>query len=259
MSSFIKLKDDAFLNNQRKAGKVVAMTLQLLTNLVSARTTSSLLELNALAEEYILANQCTPTFKNYKSFPAGVCISVNRQLVHGIPTDYLLQDGDVVSFDLGATYKNAIADAARTCIYGTPKNAVHTRLIKATEEALNEGIKNAVVGNRLGQIGNAIYNVGKKNGFSVVTDFGGHGICYDKDGKGIPHAPPFVSNRSDPADGIMMQPGLTLAIEPLFVIGSSAKTHVSNDGWTVSTNDISCHFEDTVFLHKDHTEVITKI
>src|SRR5688572_2444687 len=124
-NSLVRLKSDHWLNRQRVAGKVVADTLTLLEQLVKNKTTQSLLELNKIAEEYITNNNCTCTFKGFKGFPAGVCISINKQLVHGIPTDYKLQDGDVVSFDLGATFEGAIADSALTCIYGTPKSDLH--------------------------------------------------------------------------------------------------------------------------------------
>src|ERR1700733_12789337 len=146
VSDFVILQDQKWLDRQRIAGRVVANTLTLLENAVKENTTKSLIELNAMAEEYIENNGCSATFKNYKGFPAGVCISINRQLVHGIPTDYKLQDGDKISFDLGATYEGAIADSAITLIYGEPKSKKHAALAADTQQALYTGIKAISIG-----------------------------------------------------------------------------------------------------------------
>lgn len=251
-NGFFKLKNQDWLNKQRVAGKVVAKTLNLLLDQVNNKTNLTLIELNELAEKFIYNNNCTPTFKNYKGFPAGVCISVNKQLVHGIPTDYKLQDGDVVSFDLGATYEGAIADSAVTCIFGEPKSKEHVKLIQTTEEALVNAINLIKIGNQLGCIGDVIFKHAKRNNFSVVTQYGGHGLDWNE-----PHASPFVCNKSELNEGIHIQPGLTLAIEPLFVIGNSSKTNISKDGWTVYADNICCHFEHTIFIHENYVEIIT--
>ncbi len=250
-NSVIHLKDNDWLLKQRVAGKIVAGTLKLLESKVLEGTTKSMLELNALAEEFIYSNKCTPTFKNYKGFPAGVCISINEQLVHGIPTDYILKDGDVVSFDLGATYEGAIADSAVTCIYGEPKSLEHVKLIKATEEALMRGIAAIEVGNRLGCIGNAIAKCAKSYELGLVSNYGGHGLDWN-----IPHAAPFVANKAEINEGIRITEGLAIAIEPMLTIGAP-NTKVLDDGWTVVTNGIGAHFEHSVFVHKDSVEIIT--
>lgn len=250
-NSLIKLKNQDWLKKQRVAGKVVAGTLLLLEDAVKSRTTLTMKQLNSLAEQYIEKHNCQATFKNYKGFPAGVCISINKHLVHGIPTDYQLEDGDVVSFDLGATYEGAIADSALTCIYGTPKSEEHVRLVNATETALNKGIEAIKVGNRLGCIGNAISKYVRSENFGLVNNYGGHGLDWD-----IPHAAPFVANKAELEDGIRIQPGLAIAIEPMLVIGSPA-TKTLSDGWTVVTENIGCHYEHSVFIHEDHVEVIT--
>ena len=255
-NGYFNLKNQDWLDKQRVAGKVVAGTLLLLENIVKLGTTLTMSDLNKLGEEYIQDHNCSVTFKNYKGFPAGVCISVNKQLVHGIPSDYVLQDGDVVSFDLGATYQGAIADSAITCIYGTPKSEQHVRLLKATEEALMVGIAAIKVGNHLGCIGDAIYNFLKKD-YGVITQYGGHGIDTAKDGTGIPHAAPFVANKSDINEGPRIQPGLVIAIEPMAVIGNT-KTYVDKDGWTVWGSGISAHVEHSIYVHKDHVEIVTK-
>lgn len=250
-NNFVRLKSKDWLEKQRVAGKVCAETLLLLEQEVKSGTTKSLLELDKLAETYIRDNGCTPTFLLYKGFPNSVCISVNKQLVHGICTDYKLQDGDLVSFDLGATYKGAIADTAITCIFGQPKSEKHVQLLKATEEVLMQGIRAIEVGKRLGCIGQAIAKHTKRLGFGLITQYGGHGISWD-----TPHDAPFVANEATENDGIRIQPGLTIAIEPMLVLGSS-KTHVANDGWTVLTDSLGSHQEHTIFVHTDHVEIIT--
>lgn len=250
-SGFFKLKDSLWLDRQRVAGKVASQTLQLLSGLVKDKTKLSMLELNALAENYIIENKCTPTFKNYHGFPAGVCISVNEQLVHGIPTDYVLQEGDVVSFDLGATFEGAIADTALTVIYGEPKKPEHAKIIAACEDSLMKGIAAVAVGKRIGSIGYAIHKTAKGHGFNVINNYGGHGLDYD-----TPHAGPFVANRASPEEGIRIQPGLAIAIEPMLVFGST-DSHVDKDGWTVIGKGISSHHEHSIFVDNDSVEILT--
>ena len=249
---FVSLKDQNWLDKQRVAGRITAGALLLLESEVKRGTNKTLLELDKLAETYIRDNGCTPTFLLYKGFPNSVCISTNRQLVHGIPTDYQLHDGDVVSFDLGATYEGAIGDSAITLIYGQPKSEQHVRLISATEEALMKGIEAIQIGKQLGCIGEAIYKCARKYGLSVVDQYGGHGISWD-----TPHAPPFVSNKSNINDGIRVQPGMVLAIEPLFVLGSSNRTVTAPDGWTIVCDEVCSHHEHTIFVHEDRVEIIT--
>lgn len=252
-NEFIHLQNDSWLEKQRTAGKITANTLSLLESLVKNKTTKSLLELDKIAEDYILKHNCLPTFKNYHGFPNSVCISVNKALVHGIPTDYNLQDGDVVSFDLGATYGDAIADSALTCIYGGAKSNRHIDLINTTNECLEKAIQSIEIGKKIGCIGNTIYKHAQSKGYAVVDKFGGHGIF-----PGKVHAAPFISNRSQPTEGVRFQKGMVIAIEPLLVIGSSNKTTKSNDGWTIYADDISCHVEHTIFIHENSVEILTE-
>jgi len=255
----IRLKDKKWLENQRVAGKVAAEAIQLLKKEVENNTVKSMLELDKLAEAYIRDNNCLPTFLNYMGFPNSVCISINRQLVHGICTDYKLQDGDLVSFDLGATYNGAIGDTAVTMIYGKPKSDRHVELVKATEEALTKAIESIQIGKRIGIIGQTIYKCAKEHGLSVVDKYGGHGLDTAEDGTGIPHTAPFVPNKSTENEGVRIQPGMILAIEPLFVIGSSNRAITSSDGWTVVCDDLCSHHEHTLYVHDDHVEVVTQI
>lgn len=251
-NELIKIKDQKWLERQRVAGKIAALTLTLLEKQVCEKTTHSLIELNEIAEKFIEAAGGICTFKGYRGFPFGVCCSVNRQLVHGFATDYKLSDGDLVSFDLGVTVDGAISDTAITTIYGDPKSPQHTKLVQATEEALMKAIASVKVGERLGVIGNAVSRCAKGHGFSVVSAYGGHGLE-----ENTPHASPFVSNKASPDEGIRIQAGMTLAIEPLFVLGPSNRTRVMGDGWTVVCDDLCAHFEHTIFVHEDRVEVIT--
>lgn len=250
------LHDDEWLKRQRIAGKVAGQTLSLLEKLVQEKTVKSLLELDKIAEEFIITNGCLPTFRGYKGFPNSVCISLDNNkshaMVHGIPFDYKLQEGDLISFDLGATYEGAIGDTAITCLYGDPKSENHVKLILDTKEALMRGIQSISVGKRIGIIGNAIYKFLAPKKYGVINNYGGHSLNYD-----TPHCFPFVANKSSTDEGIRAQRGMTLAIEPMVVLNGSTKTWTGNDGWTVFTENTSAHEEHTIFIHEDHVEIIT--
>jgi len=252
-NSLVTLHQSDWLDKQRVAGQYLADIMVMLQNLIKEKTTFSLLEIDALVEQEILKRECTPTFKNFKGFPGSICLSVNKQLVHGIPSDMKLQDGDLITFDFGVTYKGAIADSAVTMIYGEAKNKEHIRLVETTKLCLYNAIKAMGIGKRIGVIGNAIYKTAKNAGFNVIDKFGGHGISWNK-----PHADLFVSNKSSPDEGIYIQPGLTIAIEPLLIPANcSTNTKTDADGWTVSTEDISAHTEHSLYVHSDHVEIMT--
>lgn len=257
----VNLHSEGWLVRQRHAGKVAAKALSELESLVRAKTELTTRELSEVAEKIILDHGCTPTFKGYKGhgsvpFPAAVCISVNRQVVHGVPTDYRLQEGDLVSFDLGATYQGAVADSAITCCFGEYKSKQHQDLVVGTRQALLSGIQAVRVGNRLGSIGHAVYKKAQEYNLGVITQYGGHGISETRDGVAMPHAPPFVANRAEPNEGIVMQRGLVIAIEPQCCLGSP-KTRVGSDKWTVETEGVSAHWEHSLYLHDDRVEIIT--
>ena len=250
-NSLIRLKDKNWLEKQRVAGKANAGALLLLEQEVKNGTTKSLLELNQLAETFIYDNKCAPTFKNYKSFPAGVCCSAGSKLVHGIPDNTKLESGMKISFDLGCTFEGAISDSALTVIYGESSLA-QTKILNACEEALFKGMSAIAVGKRLGSIGSAISNCAKNYGCGNIVQYGGHGLCWD-----IPHAPPFVANKASVNDGIRIQKGLTVAIEPMLTSGST-KTWTDSDGWTVWCEaPIVSHFEHSIYVHDDHIEILT--
>lgn len=254
-TSFIVLHNDEWLQGQRHAGKITAGALSLLEAEVKAGTSKTLIELDALAETFIRDNGCTPTFLQYKGFPNSVCMSVNKQLVHGVPTDYRLQDGDLISFDLGATdmKTGAIGDSAFTMIFGGSLSHSHINLIQATKVALHKAIQAVKIGSQIGVIGEAISFVAKIHGFSTINTYGGHSMR-----AGMAHAPPFVSNKDIADNGVRIQENMCLAIEPLFVMGGSTKTKVSSDGWTVECQDYCAHEEATIYIHKDSVEVLTK-
>lgn len=258
--SLIPLENEEFLEKQRIAGKVVSGCLALLEKEVKNLTDKTLLELDDLAGEFILDNNCEITFHNYNGFPGKICQSVNRELVHSPPKNIRLEEGDLITFDLGATFDGAIGDAARTFIFGTPKLKRHEELIKVTKECFDLAVREIKVDRRLGVIGNAIYNHASKNGFGVISNLGGHrvGRYRDQNNKwqGIPHCSPFISNKSNIYEGIRIQPGLTIAIEPLLCIGQP-KTMTLEDKWTVITPEINCHYEDTIFIHEDYVENLT--
>lgn len=253
-SDFVKLKDQDWLERLRVAGKCVSDVMTLLESLVKDKTNLTLQEINDLAEKEIESRGCIPTFNGYKGFPAGICMSVNKQLVHGIPSNNKLQDGDLISFDFGATYNGAIADSAITCIYGEPKSKDHIKLIETTKNSLYAGIEAVKVGSRIGAIGNSIFRYARDKGFRVIENYGGHGID-----ENTPHAHPFIANKADVNQGVRIQPGLTIAIEPMLVpYTSSIKTVTGNDKWTVYTEEIGAHSEHTLFVHEDKVEIITK-
>lgn len=254
------LKDRDWLEKQRIAGSVVAGILRTLNQIIVDKIPNlSLRDLEAEALRQIIAGGCTSTFKGYKGFPGEICLSVNQNVVHGIPDDYKLQSGDVVKFDLGATYCGVIADAAATAIYGEPKSNLHVDLLDVCRGALDAGIAAIQVGRQLGCIGYAINKyVQSRSNFKLITNYGGHGICINPDGTGIPHASPFVSNRSKPNEGIRIQPGLSIAIEPMLVLADTADTVVLDDGWTVKARGISAHFEHSVFVQENKVNITTK-
>lgn len=251
-SQFIQLKDDEWLKNQKVAGCVLAAFMKdAIHDIQNKKPNISLSSLNESADKYIRSFDCTPTFLNYKGFPGAICTSVNEQLVHGIPSDYVLQDGDVVTLDFGVTYKGAIADAAFTAVYGEPKSKEIARMLQTCQNALRKAIRAIKPNKNLGVIGSTIHKETKNSGFGLVTKYGGHGIDLNK-----PHAPPFVANKAQENEGIRIQSGLTIAIEPMLTLGSP-HTRTLDDGWTVVTPNIGCHFEHTVFIKDNETHIIT--
>lgn len=207
--------------------------------------------LDKVAEEYIRDSKGVPSFKNYNGFPYSLCISVNDHVVHGMPSDYELKDGDIVSVDCGVFLNNFHSDSAYTYGVGNITDEVKL-LLERTKESLYLGIEQAVTGNRIGDVGFAIQDYTENFGYGVVRELVGHGI-----GKNL-HEKPEVPNYGRRGKGIKLHTGMTLAIEPMINLGTK---HViqENDGWTIRTADgkPSAHFEHTVLVQKEKAEIIT--
>lgn len=209
------------------------------------------LALDKIAEEFIRDNGGIPAFKGYNGFPFSLCISVNEQVVHGFPGKYELRDGDIVSVDCGVVMNGWFGDSAYTFAIGEVKPQV-LNLLKVTKECLTKGIANAVVGKRLGDVGEAIQEHAEKNGYSVVRELVGHGI-----GKSL-HESPEVPNYGKRGSGIKLQEGLVIAIEPMINLGKKGVRQEA-DGWTITTTDRqpSAHFEHTVAVKAGKPDVLS--
>lgn len=196
----------------------------------------------------------TPAFLGYHGFPAAACVSVNEEVVHGVPReDRILKEGDIVSVDCGVIYKGHYTDACRTIALGLVSTEVE-KLLKGTEEAMNKGIENMVVGNHIGDISYSIQRHLERRGLKVHLDFVGHGIGHKL------HQPPCVPNYGPPGRGEIIEEGMCLAIEPVVFIGNTA-SKILKDGWTVVSRNgnLSAHFEETVIATRNGPEVITRL
>ena len=236
----IILKTPAEITVMAEASRVVAEALAIVRKAVCSGISTE--ELDRIAEEAIRVRGAIPAFKGYRNFPKTLCASVNEQVVHGIPSKRKLKEGDIIGLDLGAIVGGFYGDSAVTVAVGRIPEAT-AKLIQVTEEALYLGIKQAVVGNRLTDISNAVQQHVESAGFSVVTEFVGHGI-----GRQL-HEEPQVPNYGKPGQGPRLQPGMVLAIEPMVNMGRSA-VRVLDDRWTSVTVDgsLSAHFEHTIAI-----------
>ncbi len=208
-------------------------------------------QLDKIAEEYIRDNGGVPSFKNYQGFPATLCISENEQVVHGIPGDYELKNGDIVSIDCGVLYKGFHSDSAYTYEVGEVSTDVHN-LLKATKESLLLGLQQAQAGNRVGDIGYSIQDYVENLGYTVVRELVGHGV-----GKNL-HEEPQVPNYGRRGRGPKLKDGMVIAIEPMINLGTKSII-TEKDGWTIRTKDrkASAHFEHTVAVRKGKVDVLT--
>jgi len=208
-------------------------------------------ELDKIAYQFIADNGCIPSFKGYNGFPSTLCISVNEVVVHGFPSEYELKDGDIISVDCGVKYKGFHSDSAYTYPVGNVKEEV-LKLLRVTKESLYKGIEQAVVGNRMGDIGFSIQTFVEKEGYSVVRELVGHGL-----GKNL-HEKPEVPNYGNRGKGLKLEENLVIAIEPMINLGKKNVVQ-ENDGWTIRTSDKmpSAHFEHTVAVKKGKPEILT--
>lgn len=245
----ITLKNDREIEYMRQAGKVVGETLAILQESIKPGITTG--ELDRIAEEYIRSRNAIPSFKGYCGFPASICASINNEVVHGIPDERALQEGDIISIDCGAILNGYHGDAARTFAVGQISKEAEN-LIKVTKESFFKGIEKAIVGNRLSDISSAIQQYAEGQGYSVVRDYVGHGIGTEM------HEEPEVPNFGRPDRGPKLVEGMVLAIEPMINIGEF-HVKVQSNGWTVVTKDgtLSAHYENTVAILNNGPEILT--
>ena len=245
----IIIKSDREIELMRRAGSIVGTVLEKLRGSVSPGMTTADLDAIALEECRRLGGK--PSFKGYSGFPAHLCASVNDEIVHGIPGDRVLDEGDIISLDFGAIYKGFQGDAAITVGVGRVKPEVQ-KLMDVTSGSLAAGIKMARAGGRLGDVSSAIQKYAETWGYGVVREYTGHGIGRDM------HEDPQIPNFGEPGTGPELKKGMVLALEPMLNIGDW-RTRVGDDGWTVSTADgsLSAHFDNTSAITADGPEVLT--
>lgn len=246
----VYLRDRNEIEAIRESAMLVAKTLEMLGGHV--RPGVSTAELDRLAEDFIRSQGARPAFKGYRGFPATICPSINDEVVHAIPGERRLKDGDVISIDVGVEKNGYFGDAARTFTVGEPTPEIR-RLLDVTREALEKGIEQARAGKRVGDISHAIQSHVEKNGFSVVRELVGHGI-----GRAM-HEEPNVPNYGPPDRGPRLMAGQVIAIEPMVNIGGP-EVVTQPDGWTVVTKDgsLSAHFEHTVVVGEQGPEILSR-
>lgn len=245
----ITIKSDIEIENMRKAGKILKETLDLLEASIYPGQTS--LRLNDLAYNYIISQGAKPSFLNYEGFPFTICASVNDQVVHGFCTDVPLKEGDIISVDCGVIWNGYHSDAARTFPVGNI-SIEKAKLIEATKQSFFEGIKDIKAGSRLGHISHRIQVYLEERGYGVVRELAGHGVGTDL------HEDPIIPNFGKYNSGIVLQEGMTIAVEPMSTMGRREVCLEDND-WTVSTFDgkPSAHYENTLLITKDGVEILT--
>lgn len=247
--SAIILKSAKEIETIRAAGKILYDCLQVVKAAAVERVRTR--DLDALAEEFIRSHDGVPAFKGYRNFPASLCISVNEEVVHGIPNGYRVKNGDILSVDCGVIYQGLIADSATTIPIGEITPEVE-KLLKVTEESLYLGIAQARPGNFVHDISKAVQEYVEGHGFSIVRALVGHGVGHEM------HEEPQVPNFVSKSKGAKLEPGMVIAIEPMVNVGTF-EVRVKKDGWTVATIDhgYSAHFEHTVAITQDGPVILT--
>lgn len=245
----ITIKSEREIELMREAGKMVSMTHQYLKNFIKPGITTK--ELDRLAEEYIRKMGGVPTCKGYEGFPATLCTSVNDTVVHGIPDNYKLKDGDIITIDMVIGYKGYQGDAAWTYAVGEISDD-KKYLMEHTEKALYEGVKQVKPGNRIGDISNAVEEYANKHHLSVVKELCGHGIGREM------HEDPEVPNYGTKGTGPKLREGMVICIEPMLNLGT-ADIYMLDDEWTIKTDDgkPAAHYEHTILVTKDGYEILT--
>ena len=246
----IEIKTERELEFMARAGRVTADLLDDLAGLI--RPGMSTMDIDRYVEKIIVESDMTPAFKGYGGFPASACVSVNEEVVHGIPSDSrILEEGDIVSVDLGTIYRGYYSDAARTYPVGRISEAAQ-KLIRITEESFFEGLKFCRPEYRLGDVSHAIQTHAENAGFSVIKDYVGHGI-----GRNL-HEEPQIPNYGPPDRGVKLVPGMVLAIEPMIAAGD-CEIDVLMDNWTAVTADgsLAAHYENTVVITQEEPRLLT--
>jgi methionyl aminopeptidase len=243
-------KSAAEIEGMAQAGALVAETIAVVAESIQPGVSTA--ELDRIGEEFIYEHGGVPTSKGYRGFPAALCISPNSMVVHGIPGSYEVKEGDVVSVDVGITLDGLIADSAATFAVGEVDPEVR-RLLEVCEEARDAGIAQARVGNHVGDISAAVQGVVEDAGFAVVRSLVGHGV-----GRSY-HEDPQVPNFGEPGRGPLLQPGITIAIEPMITAGRP-DVYLHDDDWSISTVDgsFAAHFEHTVAILEDGPRILTQ-
>ena len=243
------LKTANAIKKMREAGRLSALALKVGGEAVKPGVTTA--EIDKAIYDFIMSQGATPSFLNLYGFPASACISVNDELIHGIPGNRVIKDGDIVSIDVGACLDGYHGDNAATFVAGNASPEA-LELLDVTKQSLYKGIEMATVGNRVGDISNAVQTYCEERGYSVVREFVGHGI-----GRSV-HEDPEVPNFSRKRKGILLRPGMTLAIEPMINAGSPEVVWMDDD-WTVVTEDgsLSAHYENTVLITEGEPEILT--
>ncbi len=246
----IRYKSRKEVDKLREAGRLAANALRLTAK--SVKPGISLLELDKIAETYIRKNGGTPNFKGYHGFPGTLCTSVNDKVVHGIPTHYVLQEGDIIAIDCGAKLDGYHGDTCLTVGVGQISEPAKM-LIQTAQLAMYLGIEHSRPGNRLGDMSTAVQKFAEERGYSVVREYIGHGI-----GRDLHEDPQVVFAEQRPGTGFRFEPGMTLTIEPILNIGTH-KCIVEADGWTVRTKDgsLSAQFEHDIHITKDGPEILS--
>lgn len=253
----IEIKTEKEIEYMREAGKIVALALEAIEKAIKPGITTK--ELDKIAEQVLKENNAKPSFKGQEGFegsipyPATICASVNNEIIHGIPGNYKLKEGDIISIDMGAVKNGFHGDAARTFAVGQISDEAQ-KLIDVTKQSFFEGIKMAKVGNRISDLSNAIQKYVEANGFSVVREFVGHGV-----GKEL-HEDPQVPNYGKPGHGPRFVKGMTIAVEPMVNAGHF-DIDILKNGWTVVTVDgsLSAHYENSIVITDGEPEILTKI
>lgn len=245
----ISIKSEREIDLMRHAGHINYLTHEEIKKHVKAGITTK--ELDKIAYDFITKNDCVPSFLNYEGYPASICTSINDEVVHGIPGNTKLKNGDIISIDVGVAYKNYHSDAARTYIIGEVDNKIK-KLVEKTEESLHEGLKVIKAGAKIGDIGAAVSEVAHQNGLSVVRELVGHGV-----GTSI-HEDPDVPNFGKKNTGLVLKAGMTIAVEPMLNLGERY-VYMEDDDWTIKTDDgsPSAHFEHTVLVTDTGYEILT--